>query len=81
MGYHSYMVKYWQDTKMAMIKLTPKGGMRGKWQTGLKRSYVQFKGQRTAAKGWQQEKEWEDRNDWQSPAANDWQTPVQPEGT
>eukprot|EP00972_Heterocapsa_arctica_P012649 1858836-Heterocapsa_arctica.AAC.1 len=38
-GYHSYMVKYWQDAKMAVIiELTPKGGMGGKWQTGLKRS-------------------------------------------
>eukprot|EP00972_Heterocapsa_arctica_P105729 15576654-Heterocapsa_arctica.AAC.1 len=49
-GYHSYMVKYWQDAKMAVIKLTPKGGMGGKWQTGLKRSYETFKGQKTASK-------------------------------
>eukprot|EP00972_Heterocapsa_arctica_P079327 11692140-Heterocapsa_arctica.AAC.1 len=54
MGYHSYMVKYWQDTKTALIKLTPKGGMGGKWQTGLKRNYGTFKGQRTAVKEWQQ---------------------------
>eukprot|EP00972_Heterocapsa_arctica_P096159 14186834-Heterocapsa_arctica.AAC.1 len=74
MGYQSYMVKYWQDTKMALIKLTPRGGIAGQWQTSLKRNYGAFKDQ------WGRQPEWEERTEWPAAAANEWKAPDQQEG-
>eukprot|EP00972_Heterocapsa_arctica_P074621 11012857-Heterocapsa_arctica.AAC.1 len=72
-GYHSYMVKYWQDTKLAVIRLTPKGGIVAKWSNSLKKDYMASKETWTPGKyqGWG-EAEW-------AASASEWQAPEEEE--